>query len=469
MKAGRTVIAAAAAVSLLGVAGTAIADDGGGTSRAPSTATDPYVLPVAKGVHVKSLLTVDDAGSADGYEMVGIPDGLGASALSGGDFSVFMNHELPREKGIVRRHGQTGSFVSKLEIDEETLEVEEGSDLIDPGVRFWNYPTASYSSSPSPAGPNPRKAGDAFLAQMAAFTASARARSRTRASSTTTRPATATAVRIYFGNEEGGDESRTFGITESGRATQLPRLGLFSWENTVPARNGSDTTLSMGNEDTATGQLWSYIGKEQRSGSAVAEAGLTNGANYVMDIKDESISTDAQFRTKYGKGKDARFDLSEVSWDQSGKAQNTEAAAEGITLNRRRVGARRPAAGVGLRPRGGVQATRAQAAPARRPRPHRHPRDAASGLRRDRQSDADDRQAERTCGLRLANVEGQEWDRRRPPHPPSRREVKGIEGSNACDLRDGGRGLARHRVELDHRDRLQVLGEGRARPSKLGA
>ena len=339
MKAGRTVIAAAAAVSLLGVAGTAIADDGGGTSRGPSTATDPYVLPVAKGVHVKSLLTVEDAGSADGYEMVGIPDGLGALALSGGDFSVFMNHELPREKGIVRRHGQTGSFVSKLEIDEETLEVEEGSDLIDPGVRFWNYPTASYSSSPSPAGPNPRKAGDAFLAQMAAFNRFCSSTLTDEGQLYNHETRNGYGGRIYFGNEEGGDESRTFGITESGRATQLPRLGLFSWENTVPARNRSDTTLSMGNEDTATGQLWSYIGKKQRSGSAVAEAGLTNGANYVMDIKDESISTDAQFRTKYGKGKDARFDLSEVSWDQSGKAQNTEAAAEGITLNRIEDGA----------------------------------------------------------------------------------------------------------------------------------
>ena len=58
-----------------------------------------------------------------------------------------------------------------------------------------------------------------------------------------------------------------------------------------------------------------------------------------MDIEDESVSTDAQFRAKYGKGKDARFDLSEVSWDQSGKAQNTEAAAEGITLNRIEDGA----------------------------------------------------------------------------------------------------------------------------------
>jgi len=56
-------------------------------SRGPSTTTDPYVLPVADRVRITSLLTVNDAGAAgNGYEMVGIPDGIGlawtAAALS---------------------------------------------------------------------------------------------------------------------------------------------------------------------------------------------------------------------------------------------------------------------------------------------------------------------------------------------------------------------------------------------------
>jgi hypothetical protein len=40
---------------------------------------------------------------------------------------------------------------------------------------------------------------------------------------------------IYFANEENGDEGRNFGVLPDGAAQQLPRLGLFSWENTLPA------------------------------------------------------------------------------------------------------------------------------------------------------------------------------------------------------------------------------------------
>jgi ABC-type sugar transport system substrate-binding protein len=57
------------AVLGLAAASTALAATGTGTG--PSTATDPYVLPVADGVEVTSLLTVEtptDAGAAsDGY------------------------------------------------------------------------------------------------------------------------------------------------------------------------------------------------------------------------------------------------------------------------------------------------------------------------------------------------------------------------------------------------------------------
>src|SRR2546421_3335574 len=77
----------------------------------PNPPTPPYVLPTAPGVTIVSLLTVDDAGSAsNGYEMVGIPDGLGARR-TGNTVTVNMNHELPADRGIVRRHGQQGAFV----------------------------------------------------------------------------------------------------------------------------------------------------------------------------------------------------------------------------------------------------------------------------------------------------------------------------------------------------------------------
>jgi hypothetical protein len=153
-------IVALGAVLVFTVSAGAHSSPGTGTSRGPSSATDPFVLPVANGVHTKALLTVGDAEAAsNGFEMVGLPDGLGARSGQGNDFVTYMNHELPSDRGVVRGHGFRGSFVSKLEIDKRTFEVEEGSDFVKPGTTYWNYVTQGYGSTPSPGGPNPRLAG----------------------------------------------------------------------------------------------------------------------------------------------------------------------------------------------------------------------------------------------------------------------------------------------------------------------
>jgi secreted PhoX family phosphatase len=330
--------AALAGMLALMVTATAIAAPGG-TSTGPNTKTDPYVLPVADGVNVKSLLTVGEGAASNGYEMVGIPDGLGLvrSAKGDHDLTLLMNHELRGNQGIVRKHGKTGAFVSELEIDSDTYEVEEGRDLIDADVRYWNYVTQAYNATPSPGGVNPRDASDTFLAQPAEFW-------RFCSSSITEwkqlyDPTSKKGYRgqIYFANEENGDEGRLFGVTVNGQAQQLPRLGLFSWENALAAFNDGETTVVIGNEDTAGGQLWVYVGAKQKSGTAFDEAGLTNGEHFVLDLKDEGVSTDAAFRAKYGKGKAVPFTLGSeelVDWDSSGARQNAEGAARGLTLNR---------------------------------------------------------------------------------------------------------------------------------------
>ena len=104
----RSAAAAVVAASLtMALAGPTSADSS--TSIGPSSATAPYVLTVADGVHIKSLLTVGDAGSAsNGYEMVGIPDGLGIMQ-QGANLVLYMNQELRDTQGIVRRHGQAAA------------------------------------------------------------------------------------------------------------------------------------------------------------------------------------------------------------------------------------------------------------------------------------------------------------------------------------------------------------------------
>ncbi len=316
-----------------------------GITTGPSTPTNPYVLPVADGVRVKSLLTVDDAGSAtNGYEMVGIPDGLGAfSQAADPTYTLFMNHELRDTQGVVRRHGRKGAFVSKLKIDKLTGEVVEGSDLINPGVSFWDYPSQTYRSDvPSSGGINPRDVSDTFLAQSAAFSRFCSGSLSKPGELLNETSGNGYEGQIYFANEESGDEGRAFGVTTNGDAQQLPRLGLFSWEQTIAAPNQSDRTLVLGNEDTGAGQVWAYSGTKQSTGNAFDKAGLTNGANFVVDLADEAVSTDAQFRAKYPKGTPARFDLGsseEVDWDSSGARQNADALAKGLTLNRIEDGA----------------------------------------------------------------------------------------------------------------------------------
>jgi Alkaline phosphatase PhoX len=329
----RAAAAIGAALALAGaVGGSAAAASSIG--RGPSTTTDPFILPIADGTHITSLLTVGDGAATNGYKMVGIPDGLGM-IQQGANLVLYSNHEIGDSGslnftplGIPRRHGQAGAFVSRWVIDPATLRVKEGSDWINPGIRFYDYPSAAYVTSgarfANSAAQNP------FFLRFCSGTLSDPGQfynSSTR---------TGYMGQIYFANEEAGENGRNFGITKEGDATQLPRLGLFSWENTKPASNESDTTLVMGQEDGPTdgSQIWVYVGTKQSSGTPVAKAGLTNGDDHVIDADNQDVSTDAQWRTTYGKGVSARVHLVDNDWNATGAVQNSTAKTDGLNLNR---------------------------------------------------------------------------------------------------------------------------------------
>ena len=328
--------AALAALAVLGATPALAKQADDGTSRGPSTTTDPYVIPVTGGVSTKSLFTVDDGSATNGYRMAGIPDGLGAFDADHGAFTLLMNHELPAAAGKVRRHGQTGAFVANLRIDGDSLEVVAGKDQINPTVRFWNYIAQEYQSTPSPAGPNPRKPGDAFEQQLAQFVRFCSSSLTPPGQLYNARSGRGYRGQLYFGNEENGNTGRTFGVTEDGEAQQLPRLGLASWENTKLADTGSDRTVTIGDEDGGDGQLWVHAGVKSRKADANAfdRAGLTNGDLSVIDAVDKTVTDDATWHAKYGKGKPGDVTLNSVDWDQSGKGQNDEAKQDGLSLNR---------------------------------------------------------------------------------------------------------------------------------------
>lgn len=332
-----TIFRTAAALAAVGAVAAPSAN--AATFTGPSTTTAPYVLPSNANVDTTSLLTVGDSVPKVGggtYRMAGIPDGLGAMPLIGGNVQFFMNHELGSTQGIARRHGSAGAFVSSWSLDKATKAIESGEDLIRPGVKFWDYPSQTYSSSPSTGGPNPRLAGDTFIAQSAAF-------NRFCSGSLTKVGQLQNKVsgngyngQIYFANEEGGDESRLFGVTTTGKAQQLPRTGLFSWENTIAAPTTDDTTALIGLEDGPTNgsQLWTYVGDKTSAGNPFDKAGMTNGKNYVWDAVNAAVTNDTTFRATYGKNNPAPVELKEVNWDESGAKQNADALANGLSLSR---------------------------------------------------------------------------------------------------------------------------------------
>src|SRR4051812_13617756 len=107
-----------------------------------STAAAPYLVPSSPGVTITPILTTGES-AANGYRMVGIPDGLGAFDNGDGTFTVLMNHELRSTQGITRAHGAKGAFVSKWIISKSTGEVLSGQDqmkkvfLYDPATKSY--------------------------------------------------------------------------------------------------------------------------------------------------------------------------------------------------------------------------------------------------------------------------------------------------------------------------------------------
>ena len=287
----RAVALVAIAAVGLAAAATAVAAPAG-TSRGPNTPTGPYVLPVGDGVATKSLLTVSDAEAAgDGYEMVGIPDGLGAYRdPDSRDFTLLMNHELQPTSARCGVMGRQGAFVAELGDRLRHVRGRGGQGPDRPGHPLLGLPDARVPRDPFDRRRQPARC-DRHVPRPARLHsgASARAASPSPASSTTPRRSVATAARSTSATRRSATRAACSAITNDGQAQQLPRLGLFSWENTLAADTGSDVTLTIGMEDTATGQLWVYIGTKQRTGNAFDKAGLTNGKDYVVDLANEAV------------------------------------------------------------------------------------------------------------------------------------------------------------------------------------
>jgi hypothetical protein len=271
-----------------------------------ASTTPPYILPLVEGVDITAILTVGEA-AANGYRMVGIPDGLGVME-DDQNLTVLMNHELRSTVGVVRAHGSKGAFVSRWTIDRRTLQVVEGSDLIR-SPRLWDTATRTYTTGTT--------AFDRFCSADLPAPTALRHGSR------------GTDERIFFNGEEvAGGRAFAHVATgpEAGQSWQLPRLGRMGFENLLASPHGKDTTIIVGLEDAsiitapnpAASEMVVYVGDKRSTGTTLERAGLTDGRLFGVRVRRGGVVVGGESNA-YGFGDagtglvtTAHFDLVEL-------------------------------------------------------------------------------------------------------------------------------------------------------------
>lgn len=224
-------------------------------SRLPGK-DDPYILPQSPGWEVRKLLNVGDAAD-NGFRMAGAPDGLGAYANADGTFTLLMNHEIGADKGIVRKHGNKGAFISRWTIDVETLRVTSGTDLIE-RTEPENLVFAKFCS--------------ADLAPLSALFDSSTGRGYHQ--------------RLFMNGEEKKTGGRAFAHTLDGTTYELADLGKIAWENALAQPLSGDTTAVIGLDDNYDGLVLIHIGHKTSQGNPIQKAGLTGGKLFSIQVSD---------------------------------------------------------------------------------------------------------------------------------------------------------------------------------------
>jgi hypothetical protein len=305
------------------------------TNIPTSSAADiVYMEPAAQGVSLTAFATAGDRAGGS-YLIGGIPDGMGV-IKSGNKLRVLTNHEWSNANTTAVKRASTNdftsaSYISEMHYDLTSKTIVAGKDFMQ-YVDWFNYQTLEYTYEPT------APKGAAAVDQ---YGAGNHGRALNRFCSSTLAPAGTFFDKksgfgyegaVYLTGEEGGDESRGFAFNQDGDGAQIPRFGLASWENFVPAPTTGKSTVVFGNEDgSATdSQLWMYKGSKQKDGTWFENAGLTNGSLYVLAT---DVANDNEFRAKYGKGKSAPISFKSIDWKVNGGLQNAQARS-GMTLAR---------------------------------------------------------------------------------------------------------------------------------------
>ncbi len=294
---------AALLAAATGIAAPAFAQNVG-----PSTTVDPYTLPIAPGVKTISIFTVGD--NVGGYKLAGIPDGMGALDNNNATFDLFVNHEINSSSGIVRAHGSIGGFVSRWNIKSD-LSVLAGRD----------HNTSANDVFTGGAGGNWVMGTTIFNRFCSADLP---------APSAFQHNGLGTNVRIFMNGEEAGNEGRAFAHIMNGpdmnKSYELPYLGKFSWENSVPCPKAQDKTIVVGLDDSSPGQIYVYVGTKLAAGNDVERAGLNNGK--LLGVKVTGLPL--ELRATPASGAFAMHDFGVIP-NKTGAQLQADSVAAGVT------------------------------------------------------------------------------------------------------------------------------------------
>ena len=225
-------------------------------------AAPSYISSLAEDWQVQPILNVGET-AANGYAMVGVPDGLGAYANDDGSFSLLMNHELSPDKGAVRAHDQKGAFVSRWVVEVESLKVQSGTDLVHATLPIGVVKPFNRLCS-------------ADLPPSSAFYNAATSKGY--------------AGQLFLNGEEDKAGGRAFAHALNGISYELADFGHIAWENLLANPASGDNTLVIGLDDIQNGLLLVYQGNKSKTGNAIQQAGLVGGQLYAGKVEGERFS-----------------------------------------------------------------------------------------------------------------------------------------------------------------------------------
>lgn len=249
------------------------------------TKVKPYAVAVSPDYVIQPLLTVGDqvpntSDPTKTFQMIGIPDGLGATNGRHGTTILYMNQELgntvlsePNVGGPTNR----GAFVSRFVLDQSGRVVS--------GERAYNtvYDEETGAVLPAAEVGNTTPGFGRFCSGSLAYREAG-----------FDRP-------IYFANEESGPgqvfdpKGALAWAVYDGQIHSLVKMGRFAWENSLVRPSSDEWTVVMGMEDgpaSLDNQLYMYVGKKDRRHgcSVLSRNGLDTGKLYVF-VSDTAGAT----------------------------------------------------------------------------------------------------------------------------------------------------------------------------------